>query len=82
MLHSPVYVSPATAPEELTFFLLMESNSPAPYLVWIGWLVSDTMKLTAGEGMDNVLLCYSEIKTEANFSASISGFSFTWLQLF
>lgn len=61
---------PATAPEEFSFFLLRKQSSRVPGMD--RELMSDTLKLTTGEGKDNAWMCSSEAKMKTNFSVSIS----------
>lgn len=73
MLQSPVQVSACNCPRRILFLFTqgIQQSSRVPGMD--GELVSDTLKLTAREGKDNVWMCSSEAKTKANVSVSISG---------
>lgn len=86
MLQSPVQVSACNCSRRILFLFTqgIQQSSRVPGMD--RELMSDTLKLTAGEGKDNVWMCSSEAKMKTNFSVSISlvgkDCSFTWFQLF
>lgn len=73
MLQPPVQMSACNCPRRILFLFTqgIQQSSRVPGMD--RELVSDTMKLTTGEGKDNVWMCSNEAKMKANFSVSISG---------